>query len=91
VRIGHLHSITVNVGEFLCLIKTVNTKAAHVELTCSQSKGDPGEKVYWNETGTEVKMGSEALKIANNEGKEEGSGLITTSTQTPTNELEMMT
>jgi hypothetical protein len=88
---GIIKILVLMLGELLCLIKPVNTKAAHFEIVCNETAGDPSETVYWNEAGTEVKMGTEALKAALNEGKEEGAGLRTTMTETPENELEMMT
>jgi hypothetical protein len=89
---GIVKILVLVLGEVLCLVKPVNTKAAHFEVTCEQkAKGDPKEIVYWNEAGTEVKMGSEALKTALNEGKEEGSSEVTTATVTPEKEIELMT
>jgi hypothetical protein len=50
-------------GEVLCLIKPVNAKVKHFEVVCKPAAlaGDPGETTYWNEGGTEVKMGEERL------------------------------
>jgi hypothetical protein len=88
---GIVKILVLLLGELLCLVKAVNTKAAHFEIACSASKGDPGETTYWNEAGTEVKMGSEALKSSLNEGKEEGSSFMSSSMQSTSTELEMMT
>jgi Trypsin len=57
-------------GQVLCLIKPINTTVKHWEIVCEKGKetGDPGETVYWNETGTEVKMGEELLLTKENEG-----------------------
>jgi hypothetical protein len=57
-------------GQVLCLIKPINTIVKHWEIVCSKGKesGDPGETLYWNETGTEVKMGEELLLSKENEG-----------------------
>jgi hypothetical protein len=59
-------------GQVLCLIKPINTIVKHWEITCEKGKekeaGDPGETLYWNETGTEVKMGEELLLSKENEG-----------------------
>jgi hypothetical protein len=57
-------------GQVLCLIKPINTIVKHWEIVCKPgaTAGDPGEVVYWNETGTEVKMGEELLLTKENEG-----------------------
>ena len=44
-------------GQVLWLIKPIETKAKHFEIVCKGAKGDPGEVLYWNEKGEEVKMG----------------------------------
>ncbi len=56
-------------GQLLCLIKPPEKLAKHFEIVCSKGKesGDPGETVYWNEEGKEVKMGEELLLTAENE------------------------
>lgn len=54
-------------GEVLCLIKPINSKVKHFEIVCEGSKGDPKETVYWNEAGTEVKMGESQLLTSENE------------------------
>ena len=55
-------------GEVLCLIKPVEMLTKHFEIVCEGSGGDPGETTYWNEDGTEVKMGQEKLLTSENEG-----------------------
>jgi hypothetical protein len=67
-------------GQLLCLIKPINTVVKHWEIVCEKGKevGDPGETVYWNETGTEVKMGEELLLLKENEGLGVMSGESTT-------------
>src|SRR6266404_5317363 len=58
-------------GEVLCLIKPVEVLTKHFEVVCedtSSGSGDPKETVYWNEAGTEVKMGANGLLITENEG-----------------------
>ncbi len=57
-------------GQLLCLIKPPNVKVKHFEIVCKPGKegGDPGETVYWNEEGVEVKMGEELFLIRENEG-----------------------
>jgi hypothetical protein len=60
--------VTVD-GEVLCLIKPVNTLTKHFEVVCKPAAaGDPGETTYWNETGTEVKMGEEKLLTHESDG-----------------------
>jgi hypothetical protein len=78
-------------GEEMCLVKPVNVMTAHGELSCAQSKGDPSETVYWNEAGTEVNLGSMALKISLNEGTEEGVGFLGTGEGTSEKVAEIMT
>src|SRR5690242_5665217 len=57
-------------GEVLCLLKDPNKKEKHFEIVCKKgtNMGDPGETVYWDEGGTEVKMGEEGLLTKENEG-----------------------
>jgi hypothetical protein len=57
-------------GQVLCLIKPINMVVKHWEIVCEKGKetGDPGETVYWNETGTEVKMGEELLLTSESGG-----------------------
>jgi hypothetical protein len=55
-------------GEVLCLLGplTLGTKKT---ITCEGTEsGDPRETVYWNERGTEVKMGENGLLGSENEG-----------------------
>lgn len=67
-------------GQVLCLIKPINSKVKHWEIVCEKGKeaGDPGETTYWNEAGTEVKMGGELLLSKENEGAGVMSSLSTT-------------
>jgi hypothetical protein len=74
-------------GEVLCLLTPINTKTTKITVTCQGEKGDPKETVYWNEEGTEVKMGTEALLGSENEGAfamsaQEGAGESTLSEET---------
>ena len=55
-------------GEVLCLMKSSVPLTKHFEIVCEGTKGDPGETTYWNEGGTEVKMGEEKLLTSENEG-----------------------
>jgi hypothetical protein len=57
-------------GEVLCLIKPVGAKVKHFEVVCKPAAlaGDPGETTYWNEGGTEVKMGEEKLLTHESDG-----------------------
>ncbi len=80
-------------GQVLCLIKPVNKLTKHFEIVCEKGKesGDPGETTYWNEAGTEVKMGLELLLT-----KEDGqpgvmSGENTMALILTTKEIELMT
>lgn len=61
-------SLLTVTGQLLCLIKPNNTKVKHWEIVCKGAKGDPGETEYWNETGTQVKIGEEILLLSENEG-----------------------
>ncbi|HEY2142010.1 MAG TPA: hypothetical protein VGG98_08120 [Solirubrobacteraceae bacterium] len=79
-------------GEVLCLIKPVNVKAKHFEIVCEQkSAGDPAETVYWNEAGTEVKMGENGLLTEENDEKPTMSSEKTTALILTTKEIEIMT
>ncbi len=82
----------VEEGQLLCLIKPVETKAKHFEIVCLKGKeaGDPGETVYWNEAGTEVKMGEELLLTHENEKAGIMSSLNTTALILTTNEITIM-
>lgn len=67
-------------GEVLCLIKPINALAKHFEIVCERggTEGDPGEITYWNENGTEVKMGLEKLLTKENGGAGVMSSELTT-------------
>jgi hypothetical protein len=71
-----LIALIVVEGQLLCLIKPINTITKHWEIVCTKGKeqGDPGETLYWNETGTEVKMGEGLLLSKENEGAGEMAG-----------------
>lgn len=79
-------------GQVLCLITPVGKKANHFEITCTKGKekGDPGETVYWNEAGTEVKMGEELLLTKENEKAGVMSGESTTALILTEKEIEIM-
>ena len=87
---GKLFAIT---GQLLCLIKPVNTKAKHFETTCERAKevGDPGEIIYWNEKGEEVKMGENLLLTSENGGAGQMTSNLTTALLLATKEVELMT
>lgn len=80
-------------GQLLCLIKNPNEKAKHFEIVCKKGKetGDPGETVYWNEEGKEVKMGEELFLLKENEKAGVMSSLNTTALILTTKEIEIMT
>jgi len=86
---GKLFNVT---GEVLCLIKPFNEKVKHFEIVCKKGKegGDPGETVYWNEEGKEVKMGEELFLLSENEGKGVMSSLNTTALILTPNVVEIM-
>jgi hypothetical protein len=79
-------------GQLLCLIKPINEKVKHFEIVCKKGKegGDPGETVYWNEEGKEVKMGEELFLLSENEGKGVMSSLNTTALILTPNVVEIM-
>jgi len=79
-------------GQVLCLIKPVEKLAKHFEIVCEKGKesGDPGETVYWNEEGKEVKMGEELLLTSENEKPGVMSGENTTALILTTNEILIM-
>lgn len=80
-------------GQVLCLIKEPNKKTKHFEIKCDRGKesGDPGEILYWNESGKEVKMGQEGLLTKENEGAGTMSSELTTALILTTIEIELMT
>jgi hypothetical protein len=82
-------------GEVLCLLtKPLNEKAKHFEIVCKKGKeaGDPGEVVYWNEKGEEVKINEEkgGLLTAVNEGTGVMSSENTSALILTTNNIEIM-
>lgn len=79
-------------GEVLCLIKPVDQKAKHFEIVCKlgSEPGDPGETVYWDEKGKEVKMGLEGLKTAVDDKTYVMSGESTTALILTPNLIEIM-
>lgn len=79
-------------GQVLCLIKPVNEKTKHLEIKCDRGKesGDPGEVVYWDETGKKVEMGLEGLLTKENEGAGTMSSELTTALILG-KEIELMT
>lgn len=78
-------------GEVLCLIKPVNIKAKKSTIACEQNKGDPGEIVYWNEAGTEVKMGLNALLASEDDKTYEMAGELGEGEIETAKEVEIMT
>src|SRR5580700_5310981 len=64
-----IEALYVMEGQILCIITPVNNKTKHFEIVCIKGKevGDPGETVYWNEAGTEVKIGEELFLLHENE------------------------
>jgi hypothetical protein len=84
--LGVLQTVT---GEVLCLIKPVDELVKHFEIVCEQVKGDPSETLYWNEGGTEVKMGGEALKSTQNEKEVDMAGELTTALILTVNLIEL--
>jgi hypothetical protein len=76
-------------GEVLCLIKPVDELTKHFEIVCEQKTGDPSETLYWNEGGTEVKMGLEALKNTENEKTVDMAGELTTALILTPNLIEL--
>jgi hypothetical protein len=88
-----VNALFVVEGQLLCLMKPANSKVKHFEIVCEKGKeaGDPGETVYWNLAGTEVKMGEE-LFLTHENG---GAGVMSSENMTEliltTNNLEIMT
>jgi hypothetical protein len=87
-----LGKLFVEQGQLLCLIKPVEKLAKHFEIVCEKGKesGDPGETVYWNEKGEEVKMGEELFLTSENEKPGVMSGWNTTALILTTNEILIM-
>jgi hypothetical protein len=79
-------------GQVLCLISPINKKVKHAEITCTRGKeaGDPGETVYWDEAGKEVKMGEELLLTKEDGQKGVMSSELTTALILTTKEFEIM-
>lgn len=79
-------------GQVLCLIKPTNTLTKHFEIKCDRGKeaGDPGETVYWDESGKEVKMGEEGLLTKENEKAGVMSSELTTALILSTVEVNLM-
>jgi hypothetical protein len=88
-----VETLLVVEGQLLCLLtKPLNTLAKHFEIVCKPGKeaGDPGETIYWNEKGEEVKMGEELLLTHENEKAGVMSGENTTALILTTNEILIM-
>lgn len=78
-------------GQSLCLIP-INVLSTKLAITCEKGreKGDPGETVYWNESGTKVEMGEGGLLASENEGAQTMAALEGSIETTTSEEIEIM-